>query len=301
MSFSVPVPPETPIANVGFHDVEYHSGEPYDGTDWAHEQEDGSLTWSTGENATQNPNANALRWGTLYNFRFDAPMPPEQGTVTLGLFRPGSPDTVTGTAPVPLACDNDGICDPGEGCSFCADCLDGTCQITENVCSCPEDCGMPPEVELDCSNTLDDDCDGLVNCADPDCCSDAVCQIDEDSDGVIGCLDCNDGNPGAWEPPSEVLDVRFQPGQVMTWSPPADLGGTSVTYEVLRTGAVEDFTTADCLQAPNPADPQLVDSFIPFPGEVFAYLVRAANECPLGVGTLGTNGQGIPRAGKICD
>ena len=34
------------------------------------------MTWSTETFAT-NQNANAIRWGTLYNFRFDADRPPQ--------------------------------------------------------------------------------------------------------------------------------------------------------------------------------------------------------------------------------
>ena len=44
--------------------------------------------WST----TSKP----LRWGTLYNFRFDADDHPETTTVTVGLFRPGEPETLGG-------------------------------------------------------------------------------------------------------------------------------------------------------------------------------------------------------------
>lgn len=53
----------------GFHDISYHSGEPYSDTDWAVTVESGSITWATTDYTT-NPDANALRWGTLYNFGF---------------------------------------------------------------------------------------------------------------------------------------------------------------------------------------------------------------------------------------
>ncbi|MBZ0171253.1 MAG: hypothetical protein K8E66_02635 [Phycisphaerales bacterium] len=90
--------------NVGFRDVDYHSGEPFDMTDWAASVGGGEVSWSNGTTWTTNQNANAVRWGTLYNFRFDAPSPPVDGTATIGLFGPGGggdPDSVTLTVPVP--------------------------------------------------------------------------------------------------------------------------------------------------------------------------------------------------------
>jgi Dockerin type I domain len=94
-SFSVPVPPGVELTNVEFHDVDYHSGEPYSLTDWAPAEGDGAMTWST-QSFAQNENANALRWGTLYNYRFDANSAPEASTLTLGLFK------TSGTVEVPI-------------------------------------------------------------------------------------------------------------------------------------------------------------------------------------------------------
>src|SRR5262249_43360357 len=48
-----------------------------------------------------NPNANALRWGTLYDFRFDASAPPTPGLATISLFKTGSPGSVTVATRVP--------------------------------------------------------------------------------------------------------------------------------------------------------------------------------------------------------
>ncbi len=76
------------ITNVGFHDVNYHSGEIYDGTDWSNVVSQGTILWNTATHS-QDPNANALRWGSLYNFRFTATAAPVSGDIELGLFRPG--------------------------------------------------------------------------------------------------------------------------------------------------------------------------------------------------------------------
>jgi hypothetical protein len=108
-TFTVPVGENVTISNVGFHDVDYHSGELFSPTNWTHQVSSGSggaVTWATSTFA-ENPNANALRWGTVYNFRFDADSPPETVFAELGLFRPGAvgdPDimTVTALGPAPL-------------------------------------------------------------------------------------------------------------------------------------------------------------------------------------------------------
>ncbi len=99
------------VTNVGFHDVFYHSGEPYDGTDWPGSHSSNAVAWSTTPHST-NVNANAIRWGTTYNFRFDADQPPTDGTMTLGLFKPGSPSDAmvavkVPTTPVPTGCEGD--------------------------------------------------------------------------------------------------------------------------------------------------------------------------------------------------
>lgn len=94
-SFTVPFPPGTQLSNIGFHDVDSHSGEPYDLTDWSVEISATGVTWSTWD-FEADWNANALRWGTLYNFRFDADIGPGLAAVSLGLFRPGPPPTALG-------------------------------------------------------------------------------------------------------------------------------------------------------------------------------------------------------------
>jgi hypothetical protein len=87
-SFSLPKKgAEVVPANVGFHDVAYHSGEPYDGTDWTPTITDGGISWGTAPFAT-NPNANAIRWSTLYNFRFQANSAPRRAPSRSGCSAP---------------------------------------------------------------------------------------------------------------------------------------------------------------------------------------------------------------------
>jgi len=100
-AFIVPVPAGVTLTNIGFHDVDYHSGDgvggvTYDGTDWALDTTLGQVRWFT--DGVGNPNANALRWGTLYNFRFDADTPPAPADLTITPYRVGVPLVLTVTA-----------------------------------------------------------------------------------------------------------------------------------------------------------------------------------------------------------
>lgn len=94
--FTIPIPRGVTVTNVGFHDVDYHSGEPYSLLDWIAELTTAEVSWSS-ETFKDNINANALRWGTTYNFRFDADSPPVGVVAAIGVFKPvdGAPDSVT--------------------------------------------------------------------------------------------------------------------------------------------------------------------------------------------------------------
>ena len=91
------------MTNVGFHDFDYLGGDGVggvnqDGTDWPSSLAGGTLSWATTPFAT-NPNANAIRWQALYNFRFDANAAPAAGTVTLGTFKNAGSVQFTGDVP----------------------------------------------------------------------------------------------------------------------------------------------------------------------------------------------------------
>ena len=109
-SFSVPVGPGVTVSNIGFHAPPQHPGWAADGTagntgysstPWTGTQASGAITWSS-ETLAQNPNANAIRWGTQYNFRFDANRGPASpntnapatANATIGFFKTGQPITV---------------------------------------------------------------------------------------------------------------------------------------------------------------------------------------------------------------
>lgn len=101
-SFSVPLMNGVTLTNIGFHAPPQHPGWSGDGTAgdtgfsnaaWNQTQTATSMTWST-QTFAQNPNANAIRWGTMYNFRFDSNRPPQTANATIGFFKTGNPITV---------------------------------------------------------------------------------------------------------------------------------------------------------------------------------------------------------------
>lgn len=101
-SFGIPVGSGTTITNMGFHAPPQHPGSTADGTmgnagfsntPWATTNTGNAMTWSS-ETLAQNPNANAVRWGTLYNIRFDSNRPPANLNATVGFFKTGAPMTV---------------------------------------------------------------------------------------------------------------------------------------------------------------------------------------------------------------
>jgi hypothetical protein len=98
--FNVQFPLPTSFTNVGFKDIEAHSGEPFATTDWSVSTTGDTVSWFTDTFATD-PNANALRFASMFNFWFDADQPPWPETgppvESIDLFKPGSP-----TGPLPV-------------------------------------------------------------------------------------------------------------------------------------------------------------------------------------------------------
>jgi hypothetical protein len=113
-SFEVVFPGFPPsLSEVGFHAPPQHPGWANDGTEgdagysstpWTFTLNGpppfaNSAVWNC-ETFAQNQNANAIRWGTLYNFRFDSTAPPADSTANVGFFKTGSPVTVDVPAPL---------------------------------------------------------------------------------------------------------------------------------------------------------------------------------------------------------
>ncbi|MCH7814090.1 MAG: hypothetical protein IID40_08725, partial [Planctomycetes bacterium] len=196
-SFSIPVPLGTNVTNVGFHAVRHHDEgvAGYANTVWTPTVGNGEVRWDT----TDNP----VRWGTLYNFRFDANVGPDPGgvNVTLGMFDPGTPATVTGLTEgpmqVPVDCNTNGVADdcdvdcgaPGctPPCATSADC---------NHNGIPDECDTIDNGDFDGDGTVDlDDYSAFADCmagpdqdpqpASPGCINACLAAFDFDGDGDV--------------------------------------------------------------------------------------------------------------------
>ena len=111
----------------------------------------------------------------------------------------------------------DGSCNFGETCQTCPqdchECDDTCCDAFagENQCTCPDDCGAPPANEIPgstCDDGIDNNCDSLTDCDDPDCETDAACapfcddgNCDPNEDQCTCPADC--GTPPAGESPGQ--------------------------------------------------------------------------------------------------
>ncbi len=111
-SFLVPLGCGITLNTIGFHAPQNHPGISEDGTlnnagysnaPWTVAQNSNFVSWSS-ETFAQNQNANAIRWGTLYNFRFRSNRPPQNGYAVVGFYKTGAPITVPIQAPSGTAC-----------------------------------------------------------------------------------------------------------------------------------------------------------------------------------------------------
>ena len=101
-ALSISFPNDVSITNVGFHDVDSHSGEVYATTDWTTNIDSTGVRWSTLP-FTSDPFANALRWGTTYTFWFDSNADPRGADYQLELFKGAIPSVPIPLRPLPLS------------------------------------------------------------------------------------------------------------------------------------------------------------------------------------------------------
>lgn len=176
-SVSIPVSPYATVTNIGFHDVDYHSGDGkdststatlknYDGTDWpgAFVPANASISWAVVETSGTYPgNANALRWGTLYNFRFDCNLAPAatNPNATIGQYKTVNSFTAETQAPASVTClpgdmNTDGLVDGGDISRFTDVLVNGGATPTEK---CAGDRAPTADYVIG-----EDDIDGFTSC-----------------------------------------------------------------------------------------------------------------------------------------
>jgi hypothetical protein len=86
----------------------------------------------------------------------------------------------------------------------------------------------------------------------------------------------------------------------LTWTAPLDPGGAAVWYDVLRSDAPAAFATAGvCVESDDGTDTSATDSQAPG-GAGLYFLVRGENACPDGIGSLGTDWNGVEREAVAC-
>ncbi|HWB20728.1 MAG TPA: hypothetical protein VG711_10535, partial [Phycisphaerales bacterium] len=118
--FYVPIPAGAVVTSSGFHDIFYHSGDGFnstpttqvnfDGTDWPAVVSSTQIAWDMVP-ASPLGNSNAIRWGTMYNFRFVINAPPETGDITFSQFKVDNTVVVHGVTRPGTDCDGNNVAD----------------------------------------------------------------------------------------------------------------------------------------------------------------------------------------------
>ncbi len=223
-AFEVPMEAGIVTTDHYFRDVSHHSGEAWNGTDWARESTSDGMRWRCQETYAQNPNANAIRYGTLYTFGFVSTSAPHTGFAKVTLFKsdlqitaqvhvPSQCVVLTGS---PNDCNSNGrldSCDILEGTSADIDAngIPDSCQPDCNANQLPDSYEIAAGIVPDCNlNAVPDACD-LASGQFPDCNRNLrpdSCDVatgssnDVDADGVPDeCRpDCNgNGIPDSFE------------------------------------------------------------------------------------------------------
>jgi len=327
-NFGVPFDAGVNITNLGFHDVDYHSGEPYDLTDWSGAVGSGVVSWQT-QTFAVNENANALRWGTTYNFRFDADQAPGEVNVTVGLFRPGIPSTLTVPTCGPVPClddaDGDGVCSGFDNCPLLPNPQqeDSDADNVGDLCdNCPlaanplqedtdsdghgDSCDNCPlhynpgqwDVDGDGPAGYCDNCPFDFNPSQDDFDLDGLgdlCDLDDDGDGVPDAADCDPLDVTLGAPASEVRELTLDRIGGMTtfqWLPPAEPGAPSLLYDLLQATDPGNFSAVDCVETDD-SDTAAAQAEDPAIGVLWSTLPRAEHSCPSGLSKLGDLGDAL--------
>lgn len=99
--FSVPVPADVTLSNIRFSDGDLNTG-----NDWSSTLKGGNLVWTAPANpsppANTPPVLNALNWGTMFRFSFEANGVPVAGDTSLHIAQSGVPQSLTASLRAPL-------------------------------------------------------------------------------------------------------------------------------------------------------------------------------------------------------
>lgn len=119
--------------------------------------------------------------------------------VTCGDSRCTGSGNTCSSSPGVGSCCGDGVCEGSEDTANCEiDCPDlcgnGTCDAGEDQCNCAADCGNPPTSEGNCTDGLDNDCDGATDCSDNDCSNDPACSCGGNKASCSSNSDCCSNN-----------------------------------------------------------------------------------------------------------
>ena len=119
--------------------------------------------------------------------------------------------------------------------------------------------------------------------------------------GGLTIPDCDDANPEAWTTPGEVPSLDFNDAITVSWTAPADAGGTSLAYDLLASDSSDYVVSAWCVES-NEFNQTATYAPKPLPGFVIYFLARGSNDCPPpdGEGPLGFASSGAPRPGRSC-
>ncbi|MGH7131009.1 MAG: GC-type dockerin domain-anchored protein [Phycisphaerales bacterium] len=110
-SFSVPLPGSASFTDFAFHNAPAHSGEAISNAAWTSARAGNFVTFTT-EKYADNAAANAIRWGSLYNFGFTTNVAPSSGRGVLKLFKPGAVQLVIASnLSLPTVCTADVVSD----------------------------------------------------------------------------------------------------------------------------------------------------------------------------------------------
>ena len=322
-AISIPLGAGSGATSIEFKDVDYHSGEPYVGTDWTNTLNPGSsISWAA-QTFTQNANANALRWSTSYNFRFRSTGAPAPGTITVNLFKPGTPTQITFTGvdvPGGSNCpdtDGDGANDcvdlcpndpakqaPGQcGCGVADTDGDGD-GVANCVDGCPNDPAKSAPGVCGCGNPdTDGDGDGVANCVDgcpndplktaPGVCGCGVADGDIDGDGDLNCVD---NCPTTYNPAQADAD-QDGVGNVCD--------NCTQTANSNQLDSDSDFVGNACDNCPNVFNPPQGDADGDNVGDSCDGCPNDANKsapgvCGCGVADTDSDGDGTPNCNDLC-